>query len=71
MRSGNLFPQKRLFLGTASLLLVMMAAGSVWDYSISQAAYNPDSPFGLFFAAFGELLRPAPCCCPHGTGKSI
>lgn len=54
MRSGNLFPQKRLFLGTASLLLVMMAAGSVWDYSISQAAYNPDSPFGLFFAAFGE-----------------
>ena len=54
MRSGNLFSQKRLFLGTASLLLVMMAAGSVWDYSISQAAYNPDSPFGLFFAAFGE-----------------
>lgn len=54
MRIGNLFPEKRLFLGTASLFLVMMVIGSVWDYPISQAAYNPDSPFGLFFAAFGE-----------------
>lgn len=54
MRSGNLFPEKRLLLGTAGLFLVMMAIGSVWDCPISQAAYNPDSPFGLFFAAFGE-----------------
>lgn len=32
----------------------MMVIGSLWDFQISRAVYNPGSPFGLFFAAFGE-----------------
>lgn len=54
MHSEKLLPEKKLFLGTGCFLLAMMAIGSVWDYPISQTAYSPHSPFGLFFAAFGE-----------------
>lgn len=34
---------------------LFMLSGSVWDYPISQALYNPNNPFGIFFASFGEL----------------
>lgn len=35
-------------------LAALMAAGSLWDFPISQRLYDPDSSFALFFAAFGE-----------------
>lgn len=77
MRSEKLLPEKKLFLGTGCFLLAMMAIGSVWDYPISQTAYNPHSPFGLFLRPSASiprrwgLLPPAPCCWLPGTGKSI
>ena len=54
MDSVNPLPGKRVLLGTGAFLLAMMVIGSVWDFPISQAVYNPGNPFGLFFAAFGE-----------------
>lgn len=39
-----------------ALLLVLMIAGSIFDFSISSALYpGKESSFGQFFAAFGEL----------------
>ena len=54
MGEANPLPGKRVLLGAGAFLLVMMAIGSLWDFPISKAVYNPGSPFGLFFAAFGE-----------------
>ena len=54
MNKQKLMPDKRVLLETGIILLSMMVVGSIWDYSISKAVYNPDNPFGLFFAGFGE-----------------
>lgn len=54
MGEANPLPGKRVLLGAGAFLLVMMAIGSLWDFPISRAVYNPGSPFGLIFAAFGE-----------------
>lgn len=47
-------PGKRVLLSTALLLLGFMVIGTFADYPISKALYDPENPFGLFFAAFGE-----------------
>lgn len=36
-------------------LLVLLGIGSLYDYSISQALFNPESTFGVFFASYGQL----------------
>lgn len=54
MDRANPLPGKRLLLGAGAFLLAMMVIGSIWDFPISKAVYNPVSPFGLFFAGFGE-----------------
>lgn len=54
MDRANPLPGKRVLLGAGAFLLAMMVIGSLWDFQISKAVYNPDSPFGLFFAGFGE-----------------
>lgn len=38
-------------------LVVLLIVGSIWDYPISQALYDPTSGFGVFFAAFGSVPR--------------
>lgn len=38
-----------------SFLALLMLVGSVWDYPFSQAVYNQQNLFGIFFAAFGEM----------------
>ena len=45
---------RRTILFSFLLLLIMILCGSLWDYPISKALFNPSSLFGLFFAAFGE-----------------
>lgn len=45
---------KRVLITGSALLLVMFVIGSFFDYSISRMIYNESSPFGIFFAAFGE-----------------
>ena len=54
MDSVTPLPGKRVLLGTGAFLLALMLIGSIWDFSISKAVYNPGSSFGLFFAGFGE-----------------
>ena len=54
MDRTNPLPGKRVLLGAGAFLLFMMVIGSLWDFPISKAVYNPGSPFGLFFAGFGE-----------------
>lgn len=54
MEEANPLPGKRALLGAGAFLLALMVIGSLWDFQISRAVYNPGSPFGLFFAAFGE-----------------
>lgn len=54
MNRVNPLPEKRVLLGVGAFLLVMMVIGSIWDFPISKAVYNPRTPFGLFFAGFGE-----------------
>ena len=54
MGEANPLPGKRVLLGAGAFLLFMMVIGSIWDFPISKAVYDPGSPFGLFFAGFGE-----------------
>lgn len=54
MDRANPLPEKRVLLGSGVFLLTMMVIGSIWDFPISKAVYDPGSPFGLFFAGFGE-----------------
>lgn len=54
MEEANPLPGKRVLLGAGAFLLAMMVIGSIWDFPISKAVYNPGSRFGLFFAGFGE-----------------
>lgn len=37
-----------------AFLAVLLIIGSVFDYRISQALYNEQNPFAIFFAAYGE-----------------
>ncbi len=39
----------------AGILVALMVAGSLWDYPVSQALYNPTNVVGIFGAAYGEL----------------
>ena len=55
---------KRSYTRSARLLfaalLLLMVAGSVYDFQISSFLYpGKESSFGQFFAAFGERA----CCC--------
>lgn len=43
-------PRKRVLLGAGAFLPAMMVIGSIWDFPISKAVYNPSNPYGLFFA---------------------
>lgn len=54
MDRANPLPGKRVLLGTGAFLLAMMVIGSILDFPISKAVYEPSNPFGLFFAGFGE-----------------
>lgn len=54
MDRANPLPGKRVLLGAGAFLLAMMVIGSIWDFPISKAVYDPGNPFGLFFAGFGE-----------------
>lgn len=54
MDIANYLPKKRVLLGAGAFLLAMMVIGSIWDFPISNAVYEPSNPFGLFFAGFGE-----------------
>lgn len=47
-------PGRRVLLCVGAFLVLMMVVGSLWDFQISSALYDPACPFGLFFAAFGE-----------------
>ncbi len=46
------------------MLLVFMIGGSFYDYQISQALFNIESPFRIFFASFGQA--PAMLCLAAG-----
>ena len=54
MNGANSLPEKRVLWGAGAFLLAMMVIGSIWDFPISKAVYDPCNPFGLFFAGFGE-----------------
>ena len=56
MDRENPLPEKRVLLSAGAFLSIMMVIGSLWDYPISQAIYDPSNPFGLFFAAFGHVF---------------
>lgn len=52
-KQKNLFTQKSIT-GIIIFFVLMMIAGTIWDYSISCALYNESNAFGITFAAFGE-----------------
>lgn len=52
--------QKKYCIGVIGLLIVCMIIGSLYDYQLSSALYNPDSVFGILFASYGQL--PAMLC---------
>lgn len=62
-RNMNVFNKKNISI-LAVMLLVFMVVGSFFDYQISQALFNIKSPFGIFFASFGQL--PAMLCFAAG-----
>lgn len=39
----------------AAILIILVIIGTIWDYSISQTLYNPDSVFANFIYRFGNL----------------
>lgn len=53
-RQQSLF-SKRGICVAAVILAVMMLVGSFFDYQISCALYNESNPFGITFAAYGEI----------------
>ena len=63
MKYKNIFVKKDclfIFIG----LFVMLCVGTLYDYQISEAIYNPNSLFGIIFASFGQL--PAMLCMAIG-----
>lgn len=46
---------KRVTLGGIIFLSVLLAAGSLVDLPLSMTVYQPQSLYGRFFEAFGEL----------------
>lgn len=59
----NVWNKKKISL-IAAMLLIFMIIGSFYDYQISLALFNIESPFGIFFASFGQL--PAMLCLAAG-----
>lgn len=67
MNRVNPLPGKPVLLGAGAFLLAMMVIGSIWDFPISKAVYDPSNPFGRFFAGFGEY----PAALGFATGGAM
>lgn len=54
MKNSQTLVSRRMALTALACFLLLMLAGSVFDYPISCALYNEQNPVAVIFAAFGE-----------------